>query len=69
MPTPSDPPADPTGSTGTPRSNPPLVLELERELECAVEEIEAGHFVELSPEDLDRWAETGAVPWPRGFPD
>lgn len=29
----------------------------------AVHEIERGEYVELSMEELDRWADEGVVPW------
>jgi hypothetical protein len=37
---------------------------VEAELLQAVQEIERGDYLELSPEALDLWAEAGVVPWP-----
>ena len=40
-----------------------LSAELERELQRAIQEIERGEYIELSLEDLDRWADDGVSPW------
>lgn len=52
-------PAPATGRVG---------IELEQELRHAVEEIERGDCIELSPEALDLWADAGVVPWPEESP-
>ena len=43
-------------------------VELEQELRQAMEEIERGDYIELSPEALDLWADAGVVPWPEESP-
>ena len=53
---------DPTAALPLARAR--LSPELERELRRAVEEIERGEYIELSPADLDRWADDGVSPWP-----
>jgi len=57
--TPNEQSIDPTGSTVTPRDDRSLILELdlEHELESAIDEIAAGDFIELSPEDLEGWGQ------------
>jgi hypothetical protein len=42
--------------------------ELEEELRRAVEELERGEYRDLSEDELDRWADAGAAPWPDAFP-
>lgn len=42
--------------------------ELEQELRQAVEEIERGDCIVLSPEALDLWADAGVAPWPEESP-
>jgi len=64
MPTPNEPHSELTSSPPLGRAR--LSPELERELRRAAEEIERGEYVELSPEDLDRWADAGVAPWPDG---
>jgi hypothetical protein len=62
MPRPSEPQSELTSSP--PLATAELSPELEQELRRAVDEIERGEYVELSPEDLDRWADAGVAPWP-----
>jgi hypothetical protein len=38
--------------------------DLEAELRQALVDLESGSFIELTPEQIDAWAETGEVPWP-----
>ena len=61
MRTPSELHPDPTAALPLARAR--LFPELERELRRAVEEIERGEYIELSPQDLDRWADDGVSPW------
>jgi hypothetical protein len=61
MRTPSDPQTD---SVNPPPTALKLSPELEDELRRAVEDIERGDYVDLSDEELDRWADAGVVPWP-----
>jgi hypothetical protein len=38
--------------------------DLEAELRQAIVDLESGNYIELTPEQIDAWAETGEVPWP-----
>jgi hypothetical protein len=38
-------------------------LDLESELRQAVADIERGDCIELTPDQLETWAETGELPW------
>jgi hypothetical protein len=56
-------PSDPhTDSVEVPPAALQLSPELEDELRLAVEDIERGDYVDLTDEELDRWADAGVVP-------
>ena len=38
-------------------------LDLASELRQAVADIERGDYIELTPKQLESWAETGELPW------
>jgi hypothetical protein len=38
-------------------------IDLESELRRAVEDIERGDYLQLTPKQLERWAATGELPW------
>jgi hypothetical protein len=63
MPSPTEPPV------GAPRSPSRVTVppDLEQELRQAWSEFERGECIELTPEQLDRWADDGVVPWPEEF--
>jgi hypothetical protein len=60
-------PIDPRPEMAKPRTS-SVGAELEQELRRAVEEIERGDCIVLSPEALDLWADAGVVPWPEESP-
>lgn len=40
-----------------------LSPEVERELRDAIAEIDRGEYIDLTPAQLQAWAETGELPW------
>lgn len=44
-----------------------LPAELADELELAMMEVERGACLQLTPDELDAWADRGVVPWPDEF--
>ena len=69
MPIPTDLPIDATSSSTPAQGEAPLVLDWEHELDAAIADMEAGGFIEISPEDLDLWTETSLPPEAPGSPD
>ncbi len=39
-----------------------------QDIHDALEDLERGDYIDLTPEQLDRWVESGEWPWPDGFP-
>jgi hypothetical protein len=54
---PTDTSVETTDPSVDPRSDAPLELDFERELDSALDDMEAGGFIELSLEDVELWAE------------
>jgi hypothetical protein len=64
MPTSTEPNTE--SATALPSARAKLPVDLEEELMRAVHEIERGEYVDLSSEELDRWADEGVTPWSAG---
>lgn len=48
----------------SPTARRPPAPEVEAEFRQAVADIERGDFLELTPEQVTAWADTGELPWP-----